>query len=449
MINYVRKLLLATAVLLFGATAVVAAPRKSCPVSERPKLMWIDLSANWKTFSSPDSVAYYVKKCKDAGFNTLVVDVKGTGSAVAYPSEIAPVLKEWKGITRPDDYDFLAKFIDEGHKAGMKVYASFNIFCEGHGVFKRGILYDKAKDWQSTNYVPGKGFMPATEIEGKATVFVNPALPEVQDYERSILVECATKYPVDGIMVDRTRFDNIQSDFSQFSKKQFEKYIGKKVKRWPEDVYEWVENGKGGYDRKEGKYFNQWIEWRASVIHDFFAKTREALKTARPDVNFAAYTGAWYPSYYEVGANWASNAYDPSVDFDWATPRYRDYAYGDLLDLYTNGNYYRNVTLEEYRKSNGTYMNETDSKLSTGEHLCVEGACINSRNLLKDNAFCGGIYVEDYGNDVDQFKKAVKMNLNKSDGLMIFDIVHIIKRDWWLPLTAAIAAQEAVMENSK
>lgn len=445
--NYVRKLLLATAVLLLGATAVVAAPRKSCPVSERPKLMWIDLSANWKTFSIPDSVAYYVKKCKDAGFNTLVVDVKGTGSAVAYPSEIAPVLKEWKGITRPDDYDFLAKFIDEGHKSGMKVYASFNIFCEGHGVFKRGILYDKAKDWQSTNYVPGKGFMPATEIEGKATVFVNPALPEVQDYERSILVECATKYPVDGIMVDRTRFDNIQSDFSPFSKKQFEKYIGRKVKRWPEDIYEWVENGKGGYDRKEGKYFNQWIEWRASVIHDFFAKTREALKAARPDVNFAAYTGAWYPSYYEVGANWASNAYDPSADFDWATPRYRDYAYGDLLDLYTNGNYYRNVTLEEYRKSNGTYMNETDSKLSTGEHLCVEGACINSRNLLKDNAFCGGIYVEDYGNDVDQFKKAVKMNLSKSDGLMIFDIVHIIKRDWWLPLTAAIAAQEAVMEN--
>lgn len=435
--------------MLFGVAAALAAPRKQCSVNERLKLMWIDLSANWKTFTSPDSVAYYVKKCKDAGFNTLVVDVKGTGSAVAYPSEIAPVLKEWKGITRPDGYDYLGNFINEGHKAGMKVYASFNVFCEGHGIFKRGIVYDSAKDWQSFNYVPGKGIIPSTEIQGKATVFVNPVLPEVRDYERSILVECARKYPVDGIMLDRTRFDNIQSDFSQYSKKEFEKYIGKKVKHWPEDIYEWVDNGNGGYDRKEGKYFKQWIEWRASIIHDFFESTRRELKAVRPNANLAAYTGAWYPSYFEVGANWASKDYDPSLDFDWATPRYKDYAYAELLDLYTNGNYYKNVTLDEYRRSNHTHMNETDSKLSTGEHLCVEGACLYSRNILKDNAFCGGLYVEDYGRDAEQFKKAVRMNLKESDGLMIFDIVHIIKRDWWIPLAAAIAAEEALMEAAQ
>jgi len=445
----IKRFIMAAAAVVMTMAAVYASPPRDCPVSERPKLMWVDLSANWKTFCNPDSVGYYVKKCKDAGFNTLIVDVKGTASAVAYPSEIAPVLKEWKGITRPDGYDYLAKFVDEGHKAGMKVYASFNVFCEGSGVFKRGILYGEASEWQSINYVPGKGLVPASEIEGKSGIFVNPALPQVQDYERSILVECATKYPVDGIMLDRARYDNIQSDFSQFSKKEFEKYIGKKVKHWPADIYEWVDNGDGKYDLKQGKYYKQWIEWRASVIYNFFRQTREDLKKARPDVSFAAYTGAWYPTYYEVGVNWASKDYDPSLDFDWATPRYRDYAYGDLIDLYTNGNYYRNVTLEEYRKSNGTYLNETDSKLSKGEHLCVEGACINSRNLLKGNAFCGGIYVEDYGYDVEQFKKAIRMNLKESDGLMVFDIVHIIKRDWWLPLTAAIAAQEAVMQQDR
>ncbi len=436
-----------TLAVAMALSASAAKRDTSIPVGERPKLMWIDLSANWATFSHSDSVRYYVKKCHDAGFNTLVVDVKGTASAVAYPSNVAPTLKEWKGVTRPDGYDFLQLFVDEGHKAGMEVFASFNIFCEGHGIFRRGVVYDEKRDWQSINYVPGKGLVPSTEIEGKATVFVNPTLQAVQDYERNILVECATKYDIDGVMLDRTRFDNIQSDFSPVSRKIFERYIGKKVKHWPEDVYEWISDGKGGYALKEGKWFKQWIEWRASVIYNFFATTREALKSARPDVKFGAYTGAWYPSYYEVGANWASHAYDPSVDFEWATPRYRDYAYGDLLDLFTNGNYYKNVTLEEYRKSNGTYRNETDSRLSTGEHLCVEGACIYSKNILKDNAFCGGLYVEDYGKDVERFKNAVRMNLKESDGLMVFDIVHIIKRDWWLPLTAAIAAQEAVMDK--
>ena len=44
-------------VLMFAASlafACAAAQRNdSIAVSERPKLMWIDLSANWKTFSSP------------------------------------------------------------------------------------------------------------------------------------------------------------------------------------------------------------------------------------------------------------------------------------------------------------------------------------------------------------------------------------------------------------
>ncbi|MEF9923999.1 MAG: alpha amylase family protein [Muribaculaceae bacterium] len=415
--------------------------------AEKPKLMWVDLSANWKTFSVPDSVGFYVEKCKDAGFSHLVVDVKGTGSSVMYPSNIAPRLTEWKGIKRPVDYDCLKLFIEEAHQRGMKVYASFNVFCEGNGVFNQGITFNVHKDWQSMNYVPGEGIKPITEIKGKLTMFTNPALPQVQEYERSILVECAKMYAVDGIMVDRTRYDGLQSDFSDFSRKQFEKYIGKKLNRFPEDIYEWVKKDDGSYTRKDGKYFKLWIEWRASVIYKFFKDTRKALKTARPDVQFVAYTGAWYPSYFEVGANWASNKYDPSKDFDWATKKYKNYAYAELLDLYTNGNYYWNVTLNEYRKSNGTYKNETDSEVSKGEHLCVEGGCKYSRKLLNNNPFCGGIYVEDYKKDVNQFKKSVKMNLKESDGLMIFDIVHIINRNWWDALKEAVTEQE--MENNR
>lgn len=438
---------LSKTILLMAATAMsfaACSPSKQAEaVAEKPKLMWFDLSANWERFSHADSIEYYVQKCQDAGFNHLIIDIKGTASAVAYPSDIAPRLTEWKGVKRAEDYDYVQLFIDAAHKRDMKVLGSFNVFCEGHGVFKQGIAYDTHKDWQSINYVPGKGLTPITEIEGKMTQFVNPALPEVQAYERSILVEFITKYDVDGVMVDRTRYDGLQSDFSDFSKATFEKYVNAKVERFPEDIFEWVKKEDGSYTRAEGKWFKQWIAWRASVIYNFFKDTREALKTARPEVIFAAYTGAWYPSYYEVGANWASKNYDASKDFEWATLKYKDYAYAELLDLYTNGNYYWNVTLEEYRKSNGTYKNETDSEISTGEHLCVEGGCIYSKELLGENPFCGGLYVEDYKQDVNQFKKAVTMNLKKSDGLMIFDIVHIINRNWWDALTEAVKEGEA------
>ncbi len=56
----VKRFITSIALTASLAFASGAAPRQELPVSERPKLMWIDLSANWKTFSSPDSVDYYV-----------------------------------------------------------------------------------------------------------------------------------------------------------------------------------------------------------------------------------------------------------------------------------------------------------------------------------------------------------------------------------------------------
>lgn len=276
-----------------------------------------------------------------------------------------------------------------------------------------------------------------------SVLFANPALSAVQDHEIAIFKEVAQKYDFDGLLLDRGRYDNIQSDFSDFSRREFEAYIGKKLDRFPEDVYAWEEDGDGGWRRIDGPYFKQWIEWRASVIYNFFKRTKEELKAVKPGLKFGAYTGAWYPSYFEVGVNWASNTYDPSQDFAWATPEYKNYGYAELLDIFTNGNYYWNVTVDEYRRSNGLHKNETDSEMSKGDHLSVEGGCRYSRRLLGGRPFFGGMYVEDYKRDTTRFKRAVEMNLRESDGLMVFDIVHIINRDWWGPLQRAVSAYEA------
>ena len=404
------------------------------------KLMWVDLSANWERFNSLDSVKFYCEKIARAGMTSIVLDVKGTGSDVPYDSKFTPELKEWKGIKAPE-YEYIPEFSKAARENGLKIYCSINTFAEGHGVFKQGLIYNGHPEWQAVNYVPGEGLKKQTEIKGKTVLFTNPALPEVREHVCSIISELVSNFDIDGIILDRGRYDNIQSDFSDFSREQFEKYIGKKVEKFPEDIYEWVKNPESGnYEIKRGGLFKQWIEWRASVIYTFFEEARSAVKNANPDALFGAYTGAWYPSYYEVGVNWASKDYDPSKDFDWATEKYHEYGYAELLDLYTNGNYYPLVTLKEFRKSNGTYKNETDSGISSGEHLCVEGACLYSRHLLgPDNPFLGGMYVEDYRNNPDQFKKAVRMNLDKSDGLMVFDLVHIVNFGWWDELASAIA----------
>lgn len=434
---------LITLVLAVAAISAVAAPRVDRRVADRPKMMWLDLSGMWTRFTNPDTVAWYMDRIVDCGFNTVIIDVKNTGSAVGYPSRIAPQLTDWKGVRIEPEYDYLDVVLRAAKQRGLTAYAAFNIFCESYPHFKLGILRGDTLSWQARNYLPGAGITAAPENEGPGTSFCNPALPEVQRYEQSVLAECARRYPMlDGIMVDRCRYDNITSDFSDYSRERFEEYIGEKVDRFPEDIYEWVETDGGEYRRKEGRWFRKWLEWRASVIYNFFSDTRRIIKEINPRLGFGAYTGAWYPSYYEVGVNWASRSYDPSKDFDWATPGYRDYALAELLDLYTNGNYYKAITIDEYRRSSGQVKNETDSEFQTGDHLCVEGACRYSRMLMGDQEFCGGLYVVDYDTDRQRFKDAVKMNLIESDGLMVFELYHIIRTGWFDALREAITEAE-------
>lgn len=290
--------------------------------------------------------------------------------------------------------------------------------------------------------MPGKGIVATVDIENKPTAFLNPALKEVQDYEISILKEVAEKYNVDGIMLDRTRYDNIQSDFSPASKMLFEKYIEKEIQHFPEDIYTWVQAEDGSYKKDEGKYFKKWIEWRASVIYNFIKNARAGVKSVNLDCMLAVYTGAWYPTYYEVGVNFASKNYDPSKDFEWATPEYKNYAYAELLDFYTNGNYYRNVTIEDHYKAAGKSKDKAVDEFTSGEYLSVEGGNKLTRKLIgKDHKFSGGLNVPDYLENIPQFKKAVKMNLQESDGVMIFDIVHIIQNNLWDTLKEALAEE--------
>ena len=100
------KKLLTVCLLAFAAAGATGC--RSAAEGVKPKLMWLDCSANWVRFSYPDSIRYYVNKCREAGMTALVLDVKGTSSEVVYPSEYAPQVREWKGFTRPD-FDFVPR----------------------------------------------------------------------------------------------------------------------------------------------------------------------------------------------------------------------------------------------------------------------------------------------------------------------------------------------------
>jgi uncharacterized lipoprotein YddW (UPF0748 family) len=114
------------------------------------RVMWIDGSANIDRITNIEGVRDIVAHCRKANLTTLVVDVKPVVGQVLFNSKIGDRLRVWKGKTYPD-FDVLAAFVDEGHKAGMDVAASFNVFSEGHKYFSTGLAYRKP-EWQSVTY---------------------------------------------------------------------------------------------------------------------------------------------------------------------------------------------------------------------------------------------------------------------------------------------------------
>jgi len=418
---------------LFNNVGIPAAPfRYELPKRKKPALMWFDAEANIKRFSHPDTIDYYIDKIADLGFTHAAVCIRPITGYLLYNSDLAP---KYRGNN--DDvnveFDYLGKFIEAAHRRGIKVLASMNTFCAGHNYINKGLIYEGHPEWASRVLDVDRGIIPITEQKNKYGGMVNPINPEYQDYIISVMKEILNKYPeVDGIILDRVRYDGITADFSDLSRSEFEKYIGQKVAKFPSDILSLKKTDETGrFKVIPGKHYKKWLEWRTKNITDFMARARAEVKATKPDAIFSTYTGAWYPSYYEVGVNFASKDYDPSKDFDWATPDYKKYGYAELIDLYTTGNYYTDITIKESLKNTDTVWNETDSEGHQGSWYCVEGSCKHLRDIMGNNDVLGGVLVDQLYFDTTRLPRAIEMNLKASDGLMIFDIVHIINKNLW------------------
>lgn len=382
------------------------------------RVMWCDAEANLWALSTREGVRDTVQRCKECGINTVVVDVKPLAGVVLYNSKIAPCLSEWEGKPYPEDYDLLKTMVEECREAGIEVHAAINVFAEGSQARNDGPAYSHP-EWQCVKYEVEKDGSPrfvrvADSSAEHLAVFVNPAMPEVRDYELSIVDEIVRNYDVDGIILDRMRYPNLYSDFSDFSRERFESWLGTKVAKWPVDIFKLESDGKV----ERGKLYNKWIEWRARNITTFLEDVRRVVKGIRQEAMVSVYVGSWYAHYYNEGVNWASRDYMPP--YDWASESYNQTGYAHLVDFMCTGCYYENATRAEAR-ARGESAGAT-----------VEAAGEESVEVVKDDTFVyGSLYVLQYAAKPLEFVKAIEACLATTQGVMIFDLCYIRDYDWW------------------
>ena len=396
----------------------------------KPRYIWIDAAANFRDFAnSKENIARDLKLAKDAGFTDVVVDIRPTSGDILYHSSVAGVAQvQWLGawvngvyskVERTATWDYLQAFIEEGHKLGLKVHGGFNTMVGGHssGLGSQGILYRDAskKEWATSENLSAG--LTNTMDAGGGTKFFNPANEEVQNYLCDLLKDLA-KYDLDGIVLDRGRFDGMQSDFSELTRKKFESYLGNiKLANFPGDILPQGATMQQVMAMSSyPPYFTKWLEFRAKMIYDFMSKARTAVKSVNPDMLFGVYVGGWYSTYYEVGVNWASPKYNTAQTYKWATPKYMNYGYAELMDHILIGAYAS--PLKVYGSSEWTmqgFSRLAKEKIKTGP-IVVAGPDVgnwDSNNQASQQQ------------ENQAIVESVKACMDECDGYFLFDMIHL------------------------
>jgi uncharacterized lipoprotein YddW (UPF0748 family) len=320
-----------------------------------------------------------------------------------------------------DGYDFsLPQASATIPTGGVALYAT------GQGA---AFLRAHVQPGQNLSFDSESQFVPISQRpEQQIPLMMNPADPLVRQYARDVVKEVVENYAVDGVIYDdRLRFGGINADFSETTRRQFEAAVQNPI-TWPDDVFRWTYTQKLTRGIRPGKYYDQWMAWRASRIRDYVAEIRQTVSQTRPGTLFGAYVGSWYGEYPQLGHNYASP--DARAGFWFLSPNYSKMGTAPLLDFLVTGCYYKTATIYD----------AMEQGVGIGSTVEAAGTLVN--RLAGDQCWTyAGLSLSDFKDDPDALLKCMQAACASTQGVMIFDLSHDIEPMW--PVFAQAFHQKA------
>lgn len=251
---------------------------------------WITNVAS-KAMQSPENIRQTVAYCKRNGLTDIFVVVWNRGVTM-YPSK---VVKQYIGIEQDTLYkgfDPLKIFVEEGHKAGLRVHAWFE--------FGFSYAYKDSSEQQWLRRYPhwagrdNKGRL----LQKNGFFWWNAIHPEVQKFMQAMVLEVVQHYAVDGIQGDdRLPAMPAEGGYDDYTKKQYAKQY--KVDSPPADSRE-----------------PRWLQWKADQLSAFGKTLYKAVKQVNKNCMVT-----WAPSIYP----WSKEQYLQ----DW--PKWLREGYADWI----------------------------------------------------------------------------------------------------------------------
>lgn len=260
------------------------------PLQAEIRAMWV---LPWST-NTPQKISTFITDAVLANQTDIMLEVRYRADALyqsnrrpdQFPNPEPPSY-----ILNGNNFDPLDYALREGHKRNLRVHAWFVVFNSTPTDSLRiaqNHIYQKHRDW--ITYDRKSMQLQTPEQYG---YFIDPGIPEVQDYLLNIIGDLVSGYPsLDGLHLDYVRYPDVNLGYHPVSLERFRASKG-----------------------STNMSFNQ---WRQLQVSGFVARTRALLDSIAPDLIFSAAVIADYGKAVELYAqNWQ----------DWLSRDLVDYVY--------------------------------------------------------------------------------------------------------------------------
>ena len=381
----------------------------------KPVVMWIDAANSLGFLNTPEKVADVVKTAWDNGFSGIVMDVKSpvSGDVLYAKSDFLGYCTTVGSKTVPQSFDLLQELVDRCHAQGMTISASVSVMTFPRPQTSKGqAYYDENLDQAATYELLPEGIVDSRGDSEAHYKMLNPAHPATRAYAIRMVSELARNYDLDGIALDYCRYLDVRSDFSDYSRSEFEKWSGSPVVNWPDDIISYSGTSRDSYSY--GPRIKEWIKWRSSVIQGVVKDCRDAIKAVKPSIKLEYWAESWWWDCYMKGQNWASQKAPMPSGYIWAAPDYMSTGFAEYLDIFHLGMYVKTVY--------GYGSQWTMEYLANYGRQRNAGACTLYGSF---GAYTTGL----------DFTDATIFNYRSFEGMMIFELGSVRNR-WGIYKTA-------------
>jgi len=273
-----------------GCAALLVAAPSARPVAPEVRALWVVRTA----LVSPAAITSMVAAARSAGFNTLVVQVRGRGDAY-YASRLEP--RAGALSAQPASFDPLARVLQQGHAAGLTVHAwmNVNLVADAGDVPTNGRhVVNRHPEWlmvpadlaASIGDPRGRAFVPtltswtksqAASVEG---LYTSPIPEHAGDYVVDVVQDLVSRYRVDGVHFDYVRYPGPGFDCSREALRAFRSEVARTLPRHERRTLDRAErsNPLAWIQR----YPARWEDFRRLRLTSLMQRLRGVVKQKRP-----------------------------------------------------------------------------------------------------------------------------------------------------------------------